>query len=334
MKKVLLVFSVIFCLLFTYTTPHLTVNLEPSLLTSDNVIQPRGICLNQDSIVTIVDTKGEIVSSGVIMYKSDYNYYIATTYEIYDKNSSYEIIFNDYARYSANIVGVSKDDGVFILKCIIQNKNYCIANTSGNLKTYVGEKVNVFARKDYREVIDTTYVNAVGICKNCGEETYKNYFYSRLTLEIEESSLGAGIYNLDNQLVGMVTGYLKDFKYGVSYIDSNRILDIVTKYETTGEYKKNYIRYNLLNVSELSMYEKYLYSIDNQSAGVLVSSIHYLNYFTFGLNQSMIIIGVNGIRVNNVYEFDYEISKYHKGSYLELKVRTIVGLYRTIKVKI
>ena len=48
----------------------------------------------------------------------------------------------------------------------------------------------------------------------------------------------------------------------------------------------------------------------------------------------MVILSVNGEDVDDVFEFDYEISKYKKGSYLDLKVRTIVGLYRTIKVKI
>ena len=180
-----------------------------------------------------------------------------------------------------------------------------------------------------------TYINTVGICKICGEETYKNYFYSRLSVGIDENFLGAGIYNLNNQLVGIVTNYLEDYKWGVSFIDSNRALDVLTKYLYKGKYNKNYIKYNLLNVSELTEKEKYLYSIsEGINTGVLISSLHYVNYFTLGLNQGMIILEVNGEKINNVFDFDYEISKYEKGSYLDLKVRTIVGLYRTIKVKI
>ena len=91
----------------------------------------------------------------------------------------------------------------------------------------------------------------------------------------------------------------------------------------------------MLNVSELTQREKYLYSVsDEVSRGVVVTSLHYINYFTFGLNQGMVILAVNGVEINDTFDFDYEISKYKKGSYLDLKVRTIVGLYRTIKVKI
>jgi len=334
MKKILLVFSLVFCFLLTCSQPFVRVNKETDLLTSKNVIQPRDVCLNQDTIVTVIDINTSLEESGIIVYKNGNEYYISSTYQIYDKDRVYEVVFPDYVRYSASVVGESREDEIFLLKVIVRDKLYCVANTEGNLKTYEADKVSVHSKVEFRETIQVTYVNKVGICKNCGEETYKNFFYSILTLPTSDYSLGAGIYNLNNQLVGMITNYVDDFRYGVSFVDSNRILDVLTKYLTRGEYTKNYIKYNLYNVSQLTTKEKYLYSVDNQNSGVVVASIHYLNYFTLGLNQSMVIIGVNGNRVNNVYEFDYEISKYKKGSYLDLKVRTIVGLYRTIKVKI
>lgn len=335
MKKFVIVFSALLCLLLTCTAPLITVTTDKYLLTSDDVATSRSLCTNNDSIVTIVNSQNEIKSSGIIMYKTGYEYYIATTYDVYNTNYNYEIIFSDYSRYESSVLGYSKEDGVLLLKSIVRDSSYCVANTSGNLKSYTGEKVNVLSRKDYNPAMNQTFVSAVGICKNCGEETFKNYFYSRLTLEIDEEYLGAGVFNLNNQLVGMLAYYLEDYKYGVAFVDSNRILDMITKYVFKGEYNKNYIKYNLLNVSDLTEKEKYLYSVsDGVTRGVLVSSLHYVNYFTLGLNQGMVILSVNGEDVNNVYEFDYEISKYKKGSYLDLKVRTIIGLYRTIKVKI
>ena len=336
MKKVLIALcSLIMCFLITCTSPLITITTDTYLLTSDDVIMPRAICSSRDSIVSILDTGGNVSASGVTIYKSGNEYYIATTYTIYNPEYVYEIVFGDYARYEASVLGYSEHDGVLIFKTIVREKNYCIANTSGNLKTYVGDKVDVFAKDNFQDAYAQTYVNVVGVCKNCGEETYKNYFYSRITLEMEENFLGAGIFNLNGKFVGMTSYYLEDYKYGIAFIDSNRILDIITKFVHTGKYEKNYIKYNLLNVYDLTEREKYLYSVsDEVSRGVLVSSLHYVNYFTLGLNQGMVILSVNGQDIDDVFEFDYEISKYKKGSYLDLKVRTIVGLYRTIKVKI
>lgn len=336
MKKTLIALcSLIVCFLITCTTPLITITTDTYILTSDDVIMPRTICSSQDSIVTVLDTQNNVSASGVSVYKSGNEYYIATTYSIYNPEYVYEIVFSDYARYGASILGYSKDDGVIVFKTVIRDRNYCIANTSGNLKTYVGDKVDVLARENFQNAMAQTHVNAVGVCKNCGEETYKNYFYSRITLEVKENFLGAGIFNLNSKFVGMVTGFLDDYNYGVAFIDSNRVLDIITKLVHTGKYDKNFIKYNLLSVYELSEREKFLYSVsDEVSRGVLVSSLHYVNYFTLGLNQGMVILSVNGEDVDDVFEFDYEISKYKKGSYLDLKVRTIVGLYRTIKVKI
>jgi hypothetical protein len=82
--------------------------------------------------------------------------------------------------------------------------------------------------------MNQAHVNAVGICKNCGKETYKNYFYSRLTIEIESNFIGAGIFNLNNNLVGMITTYNDEYKFGVNFVDSNRILDMITKFVYKG----------------------------------------------------------------------------------------------------
>lgn len=335
MKKVLLAFSIILCLFITCTFPFNTEKEKPHLLNSSNVKTGRGLCFKQDTVVTVIDiTSGEKIS-GVTIYKENENFYVATSYSIYNSKHIYEIVFNDYNRYRATIVGSSKEDEIFILKCVAKERSYCIANTTGNLKSYTGEKVSIYGKYNYDTTTLDTYINNVGVCKNCGEETYKNYFYSRLTIQIDDSYLGAGIYNLNDQLVGIVTNYLNDYKWGVSFVDSNRVLDMLTKYIQEGKYDKNYIKYNLLDVSELTEKEKYLYSISEDiNVGVLVTSLHYINYFTFGLNQGMVILQVNDVSVKNIFDFDYEISKYEKGSYLDLKVKTIVGLYRTIKVKI
>ncbi len=335
MKKALaLILSLAICFVITCTAPLVTVTKDSYLVSSKDVKAPRTICRNQDSVVTISSVDGSIIGSAITMYKTGNEYYFATSFDLYYPETIYEVVLSDFTRHGLIFVGDSEMDGIAIFKSTIRDSFQCIANTEGNLKPHVGEKVNIYARRNFLEEMNQAHVNAVGICKNCGKETYKNYFYSRLTIEIESNFIGAGIFNLNNNLVGMITTYNDEYKFGVNFVDSNRILDMITKFVYKGDYNKNFVKYNLLNVSQLTEKEKYLYSIDEINDGVLVSSIHYINYFTLGLNQGMVIVSVNDKPIKNVYDFDYEITKYEKGSYLDLKVRTIIGLYRTIKVKI
>ena len=95
------------------------------------------------------------------------------------------------------------------------------------------------------------------------------------------------------------------------------------------------IKYNLLDVNSLTNHEKYLYSLDEGiTNGVLVSSVHYLNYIIGGLNQGMVILKVNNVKVDNKYELDNELGKYLKGSKVTILIKTIHNTYRNYRIKL
>lgn len=326
MIKSIVMLSICINLLFPFSN---TKKIEKQPIANNNES-----CTSKDSIVNITNATNLINASGVIIYQQKNKIYVATSYQNYNQHYNYEIIFNDYSRYKATIKGVSKEDEVLLLE-VETNQNYCVAKLSNSKFIDQGEIVDIFGNYNYQLIYATTHINAIGVCKNCNEETYKYYYYTLLTIDIPDYFNGAGVFDKSGQLLGMITNKVDNYNYGVSMLDINKLYAItynLIKYE---KYEKNYIKYNLLNVYSLTNYEKYLYSLDEELAsGVLVSSIHYLNYIFGGLNQGMVILKVNGVDIKNMYELDNELARYEDGSTIKLTVRKITGREKTYKIKL
>ena len=59
---------------------------------------------------------------------------------------------------------------------------------------------------------------------------------------------------------------------------------------------------------------------DVASSGVVVTTFKPWNYVFGGLNQGMVIVAVNGVEVNNIYELDKQLTRYDKNDNVCLKV--------------
>lgn len=331
MKKIILVCSFLLTLLFPCSLKsnyQATYN-KASLLSNNKD------CNKYDSIVNITTTNNLINTSGFIIARDEKYIYIATSYFNYNKVYNYEVVFNDYSRRRASVVGYALEDEVLLLKVEIKNDSYCVVLLSKSQFIDEAETLDIIGSYNYQISVASSIVTKIGVCKNCNEETFKNYFYTMLTVDISDYLLGAGAFDKKGNLLGIITNRVDGFKNGISMLDVNKLRAICYSLITTGDYAKNYIKYNLLDVNSLTNYEKYLYSLDEGlTSGVLVSSIHYLNYLWGGLNQGMVILGVNDIGVNNRYELDNVLSLYQKGEKVNIKVRTITGVYRTYEVKV
>lgn len=333
MKKIILVFSILVSFLFSFSNKIEIINEEQGRITLLNNNDQS--CNLSDSIVNITTINNLINVSGFIMHVDDEFVYIATSYNHYNKGYSYEVVFSDYSRKRASVLGYAVYDEILFLKVDRDNKKYCKATLSRSEYIDVLETVNIIGMTEYKLSKVTTSINSVGICKNCNEDTYKKYYYSLLNANISNNLIGAGVFDQKNQLLGIITNRLDKFNFGLSMLDVNKIVAICYNLINEGKYNKNYIKYNLLDVNSLTNYEKYLYSLDEElTSGVLVSSIHYLNYIIGGLNQGMVILSVNNISVNNCYEFDNELSKYRKGTTVYIEAKTITGSYKTYRIKL
>ncbi len=329
MRKIVLVFSLLVSFLFSFSynsTSQDSSRVELLSVENNN-------CGKYDSIVNITTTNNSINVSGFIVH-SDINYtYIATSSFHYEKEYNYEIIFSDYSRHKAIVQGVANDEGIMVLR--VDNPKRCSVRFSKSALLDKLERVDLLGMYNYQFIFAEAYVNATGLCKNCKDETYKKYYYTLLNADINNEFIGTGVFDKAGQLVGMVTSKSEKYILGVNMLDVDKIYVVTYHLIEEGKYDKNYIKYNLLDVNSLTKYEKYLYSLDEDlTDGVLISSIHYLNYFTGGLNQGMVIVKVNNISVKNCYELDKEFSKYKKGSKVELTVRKISGHYKVYRVKL
>lgn len=331
MKKIALMFNVLVTFLFSFSAYNF--NQEE---VKTNLLINETNCNNKYDGVVNITTKNNLISvSGIIILIEDNQIYIATSYKNYKDTYNYEVIFNDYSRYEASVVGIAKEDEILILEVKVTNNNYCSVSLSKSEFIDKGERVDIIGAYKYSQTHAQAYINGVGLCKNCNEETYKNYFYSLLSVDISNDFIGAGVFNKKGQLLGIVTNKVEKYNMGVSMLDVNKLYAITYNLINYQEYRKNYIKYNLLDVNSLTKEEKYLYSLDEGlTNGILVSSIHYLNYIFGGLNQGMVILSVNGVTVDNRYELDNELSKYKDGSYVLVKVRTITNSYKTYRIKL
>lgn len=327
MTKIVLVFSLLLTFLFSFN------NIEDEKIET-NLLNANIECEKFDSIVNITTTNNLINVSGFIVNKSSSYVYIATSSLNYNTGYNYEVIFHDYSRLKASVVGVANEDEIMVLK-VETNNNYCAVNYSRSELIDKLEEVEIIGSYKYNIVLAKANINEIGICKNCKEDTYKNYYHSLLSVDIEDYFLGAGVFDKKGQLLGIVTSKLEKYNMGISMLDVNKLVVITYSLINEKKYEKNYIKYNLLNVNSLTNYEKYLYSLDEGlTNGVLVSSVHYLNYIIGGLNQGMVIHEINGIKVDNKYELDNELAKYKKGTKVPIKVKTITNKDKIYRVKV
>jgi len=330
MTKIVLVFNLLLTFLFSFSNFNLN---EPSydtnLLNMNN-----NTCEKYDSIVNITTTNNLINVSGFVVTGRDNYVFIVTSYLNYNRGYNYEVIFSNYTRLKATVIGIAKEDQIMILSVQTPN-NYCRVNYSRSELIDKGEEVEILGAHNYKPAMAMANVSEVGVCANCNEETYKKYYYSLLSVDIDDYLIGAGVFDKRGQLLGIITSRNEKYNMGVTMLDVNKLVIVSYQLINNGTYDKNYIKYNLLNVNSLTNHEKYLYSLDEElTKGVLVSSIHYFNYFIGGLNQGMVIYKVNGIDVENCYEFDNELAKYEKGTYVYLSVKTITNKDKVYRVKV
>lgn len=331
MKKIILVFSILVSFLFSFSTNVVKQENPPMNLLRNETNE----CEINDSIVSVKISNKQNKVSGFIVYQDIEYAYIVTSYKHYKLGVEYTITFSDNQEKKAMILGTINREEIVLLKVKRENRMYCPVTLSKSEYIDVLEDVSVVGVNNSDIETKKGYVSLVGVCKNCNEDSYKRYYETIINVDIEDNLIGAGVFDQGNQLLGVITNKKDYFNHTANMLDVDTLSSICYKLINYGKYKKNYIKYNLLDVNSLTNHEKYLYSLDEEiTEGVLVSSIHYLNYIKGGLNQGMIILSINDKRVKSCYEFDNELAKYHKGSYVNLVVKTITNRYKSYRVKI
>lgn len=312
MKKLLLIFSLIIPLCFSSTTIIKSQAVEEF---SENTNCED----SKNSIVRIVD-KYDIFKSNGFVYRIDELYtYILTTYDIVSNFNNYKVIYEDGYTQNVSLLGYDEYNQVAVLKTSNkQNINsVCLANTN---HIYKGQLVVGYGYyNNSNNVYVKGIINQIGM--NYTRESYINTFRSIVQIKNDGKLNGMGVFDELGRLIGMITGYDSKLE-GSSYIvESNKLRKIADSIVKDGKYRINYIKYSLEDYSNLKSALKKSYGVSSiASSGVVITTFKPWNYVFGGLNQGMVIVAVNGVEVNNIYELDKQLTRYDKNDNVCLKV--------------
>ena len=157
----------------------------------------------------------------------------------------------------------------------------------------------------------TSFISSVGVLFS--KKDYVRVYKDSIGITYDSVYDGSAIFNVSGYLVGMFNGS-REKMIGKSYsINSNKLIksaDSIIKY---GKYESNYIKYTLEDYSSLSVDLKESYDVsDSASYGVVITTFKVFNFLFGKLNQGMVIVEVNGVKIENTYDLDVELIRYNK----------------------
>ncbi len=309
MKKLLLVVSLLlpFCFSFLDVDEANIVNVS-----NDD-------CGTYGSSVMVINNYNVFESSGFI-YDIDENYtYIVTSSNIVNDTNNFGVIFEDNSYLSAIILGYDLNDGIAVLRTSKKDnvKEVCLADSSYLIKGQANYLYG-YLDKDI-EYFNKGFINSVGYLFNV--DSYRNIYRNVVGVEWNDRLIGIGTFDGFNRLTGIVVGYDQKLQGSSFVLESDKIKKIVDSIIKTRKYDANYIKYKIDNLSNLGLSLRKSYGInDNVKKGVAVITFKPFNYVFGGLNQGMVIVAVNGVEVDSVYEFDKQLLRYEKKQKVCLKV--------------
>ena len=324
MKRLLLLFSICFVLL----------GFISGLYNVEATSEEYNDCDNgYNSVVNIVNNYNVFVSSGIVVSVDDKYSYIATSSINISDNHNYGVNYNDGSFESAIVLGIDKYNEIAVFRTeknesikgvCFANSNYLDKGEINYLKGYLDKDVEFYSQ---------TYVGAVGslFYNSNNIRIYKNVVSYRNHINLQ----GVAVFDSNGKLTGIVSGNSSESIGEMYVVESNRVLKIVDSIKKTGNYYVNYIKYNIVDLTELSIELRDSYGVnENVKKGVVITTFKPLKYIFGGLNQGMVIIGVNGVDVDNCYELDKQLIRYKKNSRVSLRVIKSNGKQANYLVKI
>lgn len=311
MKRKLLVFSLIFSFI-------ITTGVFVHLKAVDENTETMKCANPNESIVRILD-EFDIFKSNAVVYKVDENYsYIISSIDI-NKNKKYKVLYQNGIQKNAILVGKDSYNDISVLKTEKENSAKAVCFADSNY-IYKGQQNYAYG---YHDISNSFYLK--NTLSQIGDlykkEGYVHVYKSVVDITGNKGLKGTGIFDELNRLIGIISGYDDNFKDGSFITESNKLLKIADSIVKTGKYNVNYIKYSLEDYNSLSSFLKESYGVNKKvDYGVVITTFKPLDYFLDGLNQGMVIVAVNGVKIKNKYELDKELERYEKNDNVCLKV--------------
>ena len=312
MKKLLLIISLCIPLLFS--------NVNIDVIKAENT-QNNDECNSnyEESIVKIVNNYNIFKGNGFVYKVNDKYAYIVTSSKVVSNSNNFKIIYSNNEYKNAIIIGYDSNNEVAVFRTEKTKdiKGVCIGDSN---YIYRGEKVSL---SGYYDKENSFYLNSyiADIGDLYSKNNYINIYKNIVNIQGNNIYKGVGIFDAKNRLIGMITNHMEKLNEGSFFVESNKIIKIADSIVKTGKYNVNYIKYSLVDYASLSSNLRESYNVSSKaSTGVVITKFKPLRYIFGGLNQGMVIVAVNGIKINNTYELDKQFSRYEKKSSVCLKV--------------
>lgn len=251
--------------------------------------------------------------SGVIISPDGY---IVTNYHVISKADEIEVTLNDKRTFSATLIGADPSTDIAVLKINETNLPFLPYGNSDNVK--VGEWVLAVGNPfNLASTVTAGIISAkarnINIISGNGSGPSAIESFIQTDAAVNPGNSGGALVNTSGQLIGINTAIASNTGSFAGYsfaIPVNIVKKVVADIIEFGSVQRGYLGVSIREVDEKSAKENGLSS----PKGIYIEAV--VNGGAAdeaGLQSGDIITSVNGIEVNNIPEFQEQISRYRPG---------------------
>lgn len=309
------------------------------------------------TILTYVD--GDLVmktGSGFIYAKSvdGYYVYILTNAHVIKDNITiggtikakyYEVLYHNNVRVKAYLMAKDLSEDIAVLKADIEpNNDFKIAKLGDNDNLKVGESVYAIGSPyvyDYNNTLTSGIISGLNVnveADNDGDGVDTSFYLLQVDAALSSGNSGGPLFNLRGEVVGINTLKI-DGKNSNLVVESlnfclkiNHVKIVANQILKDGVYNRPYIGILARSISNIGFVEREELGIsENILTGVFVEGVFADTPAAYVIPEYVVILEINGVKVNSLSSFSAELFKYLKGDVIALTYVDLNGQNRTTK---
>lgn len=309
------------------------------------------------TILTYVD--GDLVmntGSGFIYAESvdGYYVYILTNAHVIKDNITiggtikakyYEVLYHNNVRVKAYLMAKDLSEDIAVLKADIEpNNDFKIAKLGDNDNLKVGESVYAIGSPyvyDYNNTLTSGIISGLNVnveADNDGDGVDTSFYLLQVDAALSSGNSGGPLFNLRGEVVGINTLKIDD-KNSNLVVESlnfclkiNHVKIVANQILKDGVYNRPYIGILARSISNIGFVEREELGIsENILTGVFVEGVFADTPAAYVIPEYVVILEINGVKVNSLSSFSAELFKYLKGDVIALTYVDLNGQNRTTK---
>ena len=248
------------------------------------------------------------MGSGVIITKDGY---IVTNNHVIKESDELEVTLNDNRTFNAKVIGTDEATDLALLK--IEAEDLPIVKMGDSDKLKVGEWVLAVGNPfQLNSTVTAGIVSAkarnVGMSGNMGIESY-----IQTDAAVNPGNSGGALVNTKGELVGINTALISETgNYaGCSFaVPSSIVAKVVSDIKQYGNVQRAILGVRISDINEALAKEKNLTTKEGVYIGVVEERGAAMDA---GLEEGDVIVGINGVKIENTGVLQEQISRYRPG---------------------